>query len=98
MELGLKEQPLHERTAHLPSQPLQIIKKHPNATVPSKGSDRAAGFYLYSTKAITIPPQHIRVVDTGIAAIFPPNTYGRITSCDPDFFRSVLIQFQLFFS
>ena len=80
MELGLKEQPVEHKKPLPTSQPLQIIKKHPDAIVPSKGSERAAGFDLYSIESITIPPQHIGVVNTGIAAVFPPNTYGRVAS------------------
>ena len=79
-ELGLREQPSNERIGTPSSHPLQIIKKHDDAIIPSKGSEKAAGFDLYSVSTVTIPSQHIGVVDTGIAAIFPPQTYGRIAS------------------
>ena len=46
----------------------------------SKGSEQAAGFDLYSIEKVSIPPQHVGVVDTGIAAVFPPHTYGRVAS------------------
>ena len=81
MELCSKEQPTEHKNSVPPSQPLQIIKKHPQAIVPFKGSKQAAGFDLYSSETITIPPQHICIINTGIAAIFPPNTHSRVASC-----------------
>ena len=59
---------------------LKIMKKHPDAIVPKQGSAKAAGFDLYSIDNCIIPPSHVAVVDTGIAAQFPINTYGRIAS------------------
>ena len=82
IELGLKEQPDRgnqpstENTTKIPA--LEILKTSPNARIPTKGSTEAAGYDLYSLISTTILPQQIGVIDTGIAAKFPPNTYGRI--------------------
>ena len=82
IELGLTEQPSaisHDpTTSSIPS--LNIIKRHPDAVIPTQGSKHAAGFDLYSIQDITIPPNHVGIVDTGISTIFPPQTYGRIAS------------------
>ena len=40
----------------------------------------AVGYDLYSLKAYSIPPQHIGLIDTGLATKFPKGTYGRIAS------------------
>ena len=79
MELGMKEQPTTSKLVQ-PNITLKIIRKHPDAIIPSKGTDNSAGFYLHSLTSVTVEPQHIGIIDTGITAIFPPNTYGRIAS------------------
>ena len=55
-----------------------MLKTSPNARIPTKGSTEAAGYDLYSMTSHKILPQQIRVIDTGIAAKFPPNTYRRV--------------------
>ena len=54
-------------------------KLDPAATIPTKGSDFAAGFDLYSLEEIRDwhPGQRI-VVKTGVACALPPGVYGRI--------------------
>ena len=65
-------------TDELPT--LQIVRRHPQAIVPKQGSDKAAGYDLYSISECIIPPNKVSIIDTGIAAKFPENTYGRIAS------------------
>ena len=78
IEMGLKED---DPTAISSTPPkLKIVKKHQDAIVPQQASTKAAGFDLYSINDCIIPPSHVAVVDTGIAAQFPNNTYGRIAS------------------
>ena len=57
-----------------------IVQKHPNAIIPKQGSNNSAGYDLHSITACSIPPNSVSVIDTGIAAKFPPNTYSRIAS------------------
>ena len=56
------------------------MRRHPQAIVPKQGSDKAAGYDLYSISECVIPPNKVSIIDTGIAAKFPENTYGRIAS------------------
>ena len=79
IELGMTEQP-HPIQDHEIPPSLNIIKRHPDAVVPTQGSKNAAGFDLYSVETVKIPPQHVATIDTGISAIFPTQTYGRIAS------------------
>ena len=79
IELGMTEQPHPIQDHEIPSS-LNIIKRHPDAVVPTQGSKNAAGFDLYSVETVKIPPQHVATIDTGISAIFPNQTYERIAS------------------
>ena len=79
LELGLKST-LSSENISLDAPKLQIIKKHPQAIVPQQGSTNSAGYDLYSVTDCTIPPQSVGIIDTGIAAKFPPNVYGRVAS------------------
>ena len=78
IEVGLNSADDIKNSSLLPT--LKIVKKHPDVIVPKQGSAKAAGFDLYSINDCIIPPSHVTVVDTGIAAQFPINTYGRIAS------------------
>ena len=54
-----------------------IKKVKPNAKIPKRGSDNAAGYDLYActdTDIIAINPHETKMIDTGIA-ITPPNGY-----------------------
>ena len=80
MELGMKEDTTVTNVVGLTDTPLRIVKRHSDAIIPTKGTAQSAGFDLFSIESVSIPSQHIGVVDTGITAIFPPDTYGRIAS------------------
>lgn len=49
-----------------------------NATIPTYGSERAAGMDLYAAFAETIPAGQHRIIKTGIAVKIPDFHYGRI--------------------
>jgi dUTP pyrophosphatase len=51
---------------------------NPDATVPTRGSDEAAGYDLYSLYPLKINPCERVVVSTGIAMKIPVGTYGRV--------------------
>jgi dUTP pyrophosphatase len=50
------------------------------ATLPTRGSQDAAGLDLYSAEEVTIPPNGRMTVRTDIAISPPAGTYGRIAS------------------
>ena len=80
IELGLKSNQLSELANEPTPTKLVIVKKHPDAIVPTKGSTGAAGYDLYSVQECTVPPDNVAVIDTGIGTNFPNDTYGRIAS------------------
>ena len=80
IELGLKSNQLSELANEPPPPELVIVRKHPEAVIPTKGSTGAAGFDLYSIQDCKIPPNNVAVIDTGIGTQFPNDTYGRIAS------------------
>ena len=56
------------------------IKKLTNdAIMPTRGSDGAVGYDLYSTEDTVVPCQAGRaLVGTGISVVLPPGVYGRV--------------------
>ena len=79
MELGMRPD-ASPKVIPLTSTTLNIVKRHPNAITPTKGSDHAAGYDLYAVEHVIIPPKGLALIDTGISAQFPTSTYGRIAS------------------
>lgn len=59
---------------------LQVAKLTNRATIPTQGSDKAAGFDLYSAYDYIIPPKGKIMVKTDIQLKVPVGTYGRIAS------------------
>lgn len=57
---------------------LKIQKLRDNAIIPIKGTKLAAGYDLYSTDTITIPPLSRVLINTGLSIKTPEGTYGRI--------------------
>jgi dUTP pyrophosphatase len=49
-----------------------------NAEIPTKGSQNAAGYDLYSTEAGVIKPKERRLIKTGLVLEIPSGYYGRI--------------------
>ena len=79
MDLGMKPH-LPSPAPILPRNTLRIVKRHPKAITPSRGSNHAAGYDLYAVDGVVIPPKGLALIDTGISAQFPHSTYGRIAS------------------
>ena len=59
---------------------LTVKPMTPSAYIPTRGSDDAAGYDLYSVDEGTVEPNGILMMDTGIAIQVPTGTYGRIAS------------------
>ncbi len=57
---------------------LKIKKLNPKAFVPTKGSEQAAGYDLYSIEELVIPARSKALVATGIAMAIPVGNYGRV--------------------
>ncbi len=57
---------------------LRIKKLTPDAHIPVKGSEQAAGYDLMSTAEVTIPSKGKGLVSTGLAMAIPVGNYGRI--------------------
>ena len=57
---------------------VKIKKLSENATLPSRGSEYAAGYDLYADEAITVPSHKTVKVHTGIAMAIPEGYFGAI--------------------
>ncbi len=57
---------------------INIKKLEPDAIIPTKGSDAAAGVDLYAPRALAIHPGCNGVVDTGLAIEIPDGYFGAI--------------------
>ncbi|CAO3571427.1 unnamed protein product [Mortierella alpina] len=57
---------------------LLVKKLSDKARIPTRGSKHAAGFDLYSAKAMIIPAQSQGIVPTDISIAVPEGTYGRV--------------------
>ena len=56
----------------------QVKLNYEGAQAPTRGSDEAAGYDLYSYESETVVPKQIKLIDTGISIRVPEGTYGRI--------------------
>lgn len=57
---------------------LLVKKLRPDAELPTRGSEGAAGYDLYAIESGTIPPNKRAIVGTGLAMTVPEGCYGRI--------------------
>ena len=57
---------------------IQVRKIEPDAKIPSKGLERAAGRDLYANENSIVPPRGRRLIKTEISLGLPKGTYGRI--------------------
>ncbi|XP_036780401.2 deoxyuridine 5'-triphosphate nucleotidohydrolase, mitochondrial isoform X1 [Manis pentadactyla] len=57
---------------------LRFARLSENATAPSKGSARAAGYDLYSAYDYSVPPMEKALVKTDIQVALPYGCYGRV--------------------
>jgi dUTP pyrophosphatase len=58
--------------------PLQVKRLSPQAVLPTRGSDFAAGLDLSAAESLTIPPGERALVKTDLSIACPPGTYARI--------------------
>ena len=61
-----------------PREEIKVKLLNPEARLPTRGSDQAAGLDLYSTIETLVPPGESVLIKTGIAIELPAGTYGRI--------------------
>ena len=61
-----------------PREELKVKLIHPEARLPTRGSEQAAGLDLYSVIETMVPSGDSVLVKTGIAIELPPGTYGRV--------------------
>ncbi|GMP23760.1 hypothetical protein CsSME_00001242 [Camellia sinensis var. sinensis] len=57
---------------------VQAILLSPEAKIPFRATNGAAGYDLTSIATYVIPPQERMLISTGLALEIPPGTYGRI--------------------
>lgn len=57
---------------------MKIKRLNDQAILPTQGSDYAAGYDLYSTESVIIPPHETRMIDTGWAMEVPVECWGGI--------------------
>ena len=57
---------------------LEFTRLSPNAYAPTKASEYAAGYDLYSAYNYTVPSQSREIIKIELRMKFPPGTYGRI--------------------
>lgn len=57
---------------------INIKKLEPEAIIPTKGSDAAAGVDLYAPRALVIHPGSNGVINTGLAIEIPDGYFGAI--------------------
>lgn len=57
---------------------MRIKRLSENAIVPTKGSQHAAGYDLYSTETVSIRPHETALIGTGWAMEFPIGYFGAI--------------------
>jgi dUTP pyrophosphatase len=57
---------------------LEFLKLDDRATLPSRGSEHAAGLDLYSIENISLQPGERAAVRTGLAVAIPIGFYGRV--------------------
>lgn len=49
-----------------------------NAIIPTRGSDGAVGYDIYSNMDCTLSTSERALISTGIAIVLPPGVYGRV--------------------
>ena len=69
----------------------QVKLNYEDAQAPTRGSDEAAGYDLYSYESETVVPKQIKLIDTGISIRVPEGTYGRIAPRSSVSKRGILI-------
>jgi dUTP pyrophosphatase len=60
------------------SAPIRVKKLSETATIPTRGSDSAAGWDLYASQECVVPARGKAIVPTDIAIAVPVGYYGRV--------------------
>lgn len=69
----------HSPAPAAPAEPaLRVKKLSENATLPKRGSEKAAGYDLCASSDLAIPPMSRAVVPTDLSIAVPAGTYGRV--------------------
>jgi dUTP pyrophosphatase len=55
-----------------------ITKNQQSAVIPTRGSNKAAGYDLYSTESYVLKPTERKLFKTGLSMAIPSGMYGRI--------------------
>lgn len=69
----------------------KVKLNYEDAKPPTRGSNEAAGYDLYSHESETVVPKQIKLIDTGISIKVPEGTYGRIAPRSSVSKRGILI-------
>ncbi len=60
------------------TQPVRFWVTDPEARLPIRGTSGSAGLDLYSLTTVTLNPQEVTIVETGVGMQCPPGHYGQI--------------------
>ena len=69
---------IKHKQLRIDSNPIQIVKKHSDAILPTRATAASAGLDIATYQHISIPPGEIMKVPTGISIALPQNTCGRL--------------------
>ncbi len=58
--------------------PLFVKRLNELARIPTKGSERAAGYDLFSAEETLVPAKGKALIKTGISIAVPSGNYGRV--------------------
>jgi dUTP pyrophosphatase len=59
-------------------QRVEFVRTHPDAKLPTKGSDGAAGFDIYAVESVMLYPNVPVLVDTGLKISIPTGYEGQV--------------------
>ncbi len=74
----LKKNKIKKYDEMRPQVQLFVKKLNKNATLPTRGSEEAAGLDLYASQSVTIPPHSKALIPTDISIDIPSGHYGRV--------------------
>ena len=57
---------------------LKFLRLRPEAKLPTRGSEHAAGLDLYSVESVTLPARGRAAIKTGLSVAIPIGYYGRV--------------------
>lgn len=76
--MGLRGYCPHERDRLHNGGELLFVRRHPEAQMPTTSYEGDAGYDLYTSQAVTIPPGGFADVPTGVAVALPSGVWGEI--------------------